>query len=169
MTRPTRNARRGFTLVELMIVVSTVGILSSVAIPQYQRAVLRARSAECATVMDAIARAVNDTVTQQQNIPGGRWAGIANPPGAPGASRRVFDWTLSGWSQLPMIVAGNAYYTYSFVSLDPTNDGKNVSLSVTAVGDLDADGVTVTRTNTFAGLGYTFAQTGSTVTNPDAF
>jgi prepilin-type N-terminal cleavage/methylation domain-containing protein len=165
---PERNAR-GFTLVELMIVVSTIGVLASVAVPQYQRAVLRARSAECATVMDAIARAVNDSVTQQQTIPGGSWVGAANPPGAPGSSRRVFVWTLPGWSQLPMIVAGNAYYTYSFAALDPTRDGKNVSLSVTAVGDLDSDGVVVTRTNTFAGLGYTFAQTGALVTNPDAF
>ena len=37
---------RGFTLIEVMMVVAIMGLLSSVALPQYQRAVLRARSAE---------------------------------------------------------------------------------------------------------------------------
>jgi general secretion pathway protein G len=40
---PSGNRRRGFTLIEMMIVMSIIVILVSVAIPHYQKSIIRAK------------------------------------------------------------------------------------------------------------------------------
>lgn len=51
MANRSNHQRKGFTLIELMVVVAIVGLLAAIAIPQYQKYVLRTRQAEAYTML----------------------------------------------------------------------------------------------------------------------
>ncbi len=49
-----RITQKGFTLVELLVVVIMIGVLASVAVPKYFRAVERSRASEAASILAAL-------------------------------------------------------------------------------------------------------------------
>lgn len=51
-----RNARRGFTLIEITIVLLLIGILAAIAVPTYRMMVSKARMTQAKTVLDHLTK-----------------------------------------------------------------------------------------------------------------
>lgn len=49
-----KNNKKAFTLIELLVVVLIIGILSAVALPQYQKAVEKAKAAQALTLLRSV-------------------------------------------------------------------------------------------------------------------
>lgn len=154
---------RGFTLVELMIVVAIVGILAALAIYGVRKYMANAKSAEARNSLGQItkdaASAYNREHMAAAIIADGAGAGVSNQL-CKAAAKKVPDdkakikgqkyqsfaseWDEgdkdTGWQCLKFSMAQAQYYMYGYVV--PTT----TTFTATAEGDLDGDDVTSTFT-----------------------
>jgi len=118
------SVMRGFTLIELMIVVAIVAILAALAVPSYQRYVVRANRSDAMAVMQGFAQAM-ERFYAQNNTYATAVAGTVFPAKSPldGAARYTLSIeaaTASTYTLRATPVAGGAQAADGFIELDNT-------------------------------------------------
>jgi type IV pilus assembly protein PilA len=66
-----KHVQKGFTLIELMIVIAIIGILAAIAIPAYQNYTIRAQVSEGLSLADGFKTAISEYYAQYGGFPTG--------------------------------------------------------------------------------------------------
>lgn len=69
MARNIRSGRRGFTLIEIMIVMTIVTILVSIAVPLYQKSILRAKESVLRNNLFTMRTVIDEYTFDKQKAP----------------------------------------------------------------------------------------------------
>jgi type IV pilus assembly protein PilE len=111
--------QKGFTLIELMIVIAIIGILASIALPSYQNYIRRARATDAVSTLADMRIRIEQFFQDNRTYVGG-------PCAAPnGANTQFFGFSCS---------AGPAATTYT--------------LQAQGIGDMAAYSYTINQANT---------------------
>ncbi len=69
MARRTQSGKRGFTLIELMVVMAIVTIIVSIAVPLYQRSITRAKESVLKNNLFSLRNVIDEYTFDKQKAP----------------------------------------------------------------------------------------------------